>query len=64
MKTVSFTRMDEGTFEDYQLLAKVGVEHENTAVDRVLVFRRQAWKQDRLSGLLLVTLGDFLPTLV
>ena len=36
MKTVSFTQMEDGTFEDYQLLAAESASHNQGLVDRVL----------------------------
>jgi predicted HD phosphohydrolase len=36
VKTVSFTRMEDGTFEDYQLLAERSAQHDKGLVDRVL----------------------------
>jgi predicted HD phosphohydrolase len=36
MKTVGFTRMQDGTAEDYQLLAEQSIEHATGLVDRVL----------------------------
>ncbi len=36
MQTVSFTRMADGTREDYELLDNYAAEHESTLADRVL----------------------------
>ncbi len=36
MKTVGFTRMEDGSFEDYQLLARAEAEHGCDLVDRML----------------------------